>query len=200
MTEDVWDPDRYGEIQDEIPGYGELQEQAAEATAGVDAQAVLELGIGTGETTRRVLAHNPHARLTAVDSSPKMLERARETYPEADLRLSKLEDPLPDGPFDLVFSALTVHHLDGRGKRDLFGRIHAVLQPGGRFVLADLVVPESEEDVQVGIDWVMDLPDRLDDQLEWLREVGFAAEPFWTFKDLAVVRAGRNGPEASGEH
>jgi tRNA (cmo5U34)-methyltransferase len=191
VTEDVWDPDRYGEIRDEIPGYGELQEQAAKAAAGMDAQAVLELGIGTGETTRRVLEHHPQARLTAIDSSPKMLERARETYPEADIRLSRLEDPLPQGPFDLVFSALAVHHLDGAGKRDLFGRIHAALRPGGRFVLADVVVPENEADQQIGIDWVMDLPDRLDDQLEWLEAAGFDATPYWTFKDLAVVRADR---------
>jgi len=196
VTEDVWDPDRYGEIRDEIPGYGELQEQAAKAVAGVDAQAVLELGIGTGETTRRVLAHHPQARLTAIDSSPKMLERARETYPEADIRLSRLEDPLPPGPFDLVFSALAVHHLDGAGKRDLFGRIHAALHPGGRFVLADVVVPENEADQQIEIDWVMDLPDRLGDQLEWLEAAGFDATPYWTFKDLAVVRADRK--EAGG--
>jgi tRNA (cmo5U34)-methyltransferase len=191
VTEDVWDPDRYGEIQDEIPGYGELQEQAAEATRGIEAGSILELGIGTGETTRRVLAHHPDARLTAIDSSPSMAERARETFPDADVRLSKLEDPLPEGPFDLVFSALAVHHLDGDGKRDLFARVAEVVRPGGRFVLADVVVPEREEDSQVGIDWVMDLPDRLDDQLEWLREAGFRAEPFWTFKDLAVVRADR---------
>jgi tRNA (cmo5U34)-methyltransferase len=196
VTEDVWDPDRYGEIRDEIPGYGELQEQAAKAAAGVDAHAILELGIGTGETTRRVLAHHPQARLTAIDSSPKMLERACETYPEADIRLSRLEDPLPPGPFDLVFSALAVHHLDGAGKRDLFGRIHAALHPGGRFVLADVVVPENEADQQIEIDWVMDLPDRLGDQLEWLEAAGFDATPYWTFKDLAVVRADRK--EAGG--
>jgi tRNA (cmo5U34)-methyltransferase len=200
VTDDVWDPDRYGEVRDEIPGYEELQEHAAKATAALDAHEVLELGIGTGETTRRVLAHHSKARLTAIDSSPRMLERARETFPDADVRLGKLEDPLPDGPFDLVFSALAVHHLDGAGKRDLFGRVHAALRPGGSFVLADVVVPENEADQQVEIDWVMDLPDRLDDQLRWLREVGFDAEAFWTFKDLAVVRAERHGPEASAEH
>jgi tRNA (cmo5U34)-methyltransferase len=191
VTEDVWDPDRYGDVQDEIPGYEELQEHAAEATAGLDARAVLELGIGTGETTRRVLAHHPRARLTAIDSSPRMLEQARETFPDADVRLGKLEDPLPDGPFDLVFTALAVHHLDGAGKRDLFGRVYDALRPGGRFVLADVVVPEQEADQQVGIDWVMDLPDRLDNQLEWLRDAGFDARATWVSKDLAVVQADR---------
>ena len=193
MTDWTWDPDTYlAGMLDEIPGYTELQERAAEATSGVAAERILELGIGTGETARRVLALHPDARLTAIDSSPEMLGRARESYPAADLRLSRLEDALPEGPFDLVFSALAVHHLDGAAKRDLFRRVAEVVRPSGRFVLADVVVPEREEDSQIFIDWEMDLPDRLDDQLDWLRDADFDAEPVWTYKDLAVVRAVRN--------
>ncbi len=192
MTEWDWDPDLYlTEIRKDIPAFEELQHRAAKATAGIDAQTVLELGIGTGETTSRVLALHPHAGLTAIDSSPRMLQRARAAYPGADIRLARLEDALPEGPFELVYSALAIHHLDGAGKRDLFGRIHEALNPGGRFVLADVVVPEREEDAQIEIDWVMDLPDRLDDQLEWLRDAGFDAHAFWSHKDLAVVRADR---------
>jgi tRNA (cmo5U34)-methyltransferase len=175
----------------EVPGYAELQEHAAAATEGVSARTILELGIGTGETTRRVLARHPGATLTAIDSSPEMLERARALFPHADLRLSRLEDPLPEGPFDLVLSALVVHHLDGAGKRDLFRRVADVVRPGGRFVLADVVVPDDPDDAQIAIDWVMDLPDRLDDQLVWLQEAGFDAEAVWSFKDLALVRADR---------
>jgi tRNA (cmo5U34)-methyltransferase len=185
-----WDPETYlDSMLEEIGGYEELQQQAAEATAGIDAATILELGIGTGETTRRILERHPNAALTAIDSSPEMLDRARETYPDADLGLSRLEDPLPPGPFDLVISALAVHHLGPDGKRDLFHRLADVVKPSGRFVLADLVVPEREEDSQIFVDWEMDLPDRADDQLDWLREAGFDAELVWTFKDLAVIRA-----------
>jgi tRNA (cmo5U34)-methyltransferase len=190
VTQWQWDPDTYLDgMLAEIPAYPEFQERAAEATAGTAVRDVLELGIGTGETTRRVLALHPEARLTAIDSSPEMFERAREAHPDADLRLSRLEDALPEGPFDLVFSALAVHHLDSAAKRDLFRRVAAVVAPGGRFVLADVVIPDREEDQQIEIDWEMDLPDRADDQLEWLREAGFEAELVWTFKDLAVIRA-----------
>jgi tRNA (cmo5U34)-methyltransferase len=187
-----WNPDTYLDAMlAEVPSYLELQEHVAEATRDIDAESILELGIGTGETTRRVLEHHPGARLTAIDSSAAMLDRARAVYPDVDLRLAALEEPLPDGPFDLVFSALVVHHLDGSGKRDLFRRIADVLAPDGRFVLGDVVVPEREEDSQIPIDWEMDLPDRVDDQLEWLQEAGFEAEVRWTFKDLAVISAVR---------
>lgn len=189
MTQWHWDPSTYLEnMLAEIPAYGDLQEHAAKAT-GSGARTILELGIGTGETTRRVLERHPDAQLTAIDSSPEMLERARQAFPDADLQLARLEDPLPPGPFELVVSALAVHHLDGAGKRDLFRRIAEVLQPAGRFVLADVVVPERKEDVVTPIDGVYDQPDRVDDQLGWLREAGLEAECAWAEKDLAVLCA-----------
>jgi len=195
VTQWRWDPDSYLDIVlEEVPAYREFQERTAAATEGIEAGEILELGIGTGETARRVLAVHPGARLTAVDSSPEMLERAREGFPNADLELGRLEDPLPQGPFDLVVSALAVHHLDGAGKRDLFRRVAGALRHGGRFVLADVIVPEREEDVVTPIDGVFDVPDRLGDQLDWLRQAGFEAEPFWTYKDLAVVRATTRRP------
>ena len=191
-----WNPETYlAQMRAEVPAFDEFQERAAAATAGA-ASSLLELGIGTGETARRVLALHPGAQLTAIDSSPEMLERARETFADADLRLGRLEDPLPAGPFDVVYSTLAVHHLDGAGKRDLFRRIASVVRDGGRFVLADIVVPTDPADQQIEIDWVMDLPDTLADQLEWLREAGFEPTPTWTWKDLAVISAVRRESRA----
>jgi tRNA (cmo5U34)-methyltransferase len=190
VTQWHWDPETYLQnMLEEVPSYPDLQEHTAAAARDIPAQSILELGIGTGETARRVLAQHPGARFTAVDSSEEMLERARTVVPKADLRLARLEDPLPDGPFDLVVSALAVHHLDGPGKQDLFRRIAAVLEPGGAFVLADVIVPEREEDVVTPIDGVYDTPDRLDDQLAWLGRAGLEPETVWSYKDLAVVRA-----------
>jgi tRNA (cmo5U34)-methyltransferase len=186
-----WDPNSYLDtMHSEIPAYDELQRQAVSAT-GAGARRVLELGVGTGETATRVLAAHPHARLIAIDSSPEMLARAGETLPGADLRLARLQDPLPEGTFDLVVSTLAVHHLDAAGKQDLFRRIAAALEPGGHLVLADLVVPDDEADVVTFIDGEYDLPDRLEDQLAWLRDAGLDAETVWSYKDLAVIRATR---------
>src|SRR5436305_5382029 len=146
MTEFEFRPEGYLEsMLEEIHDYVELQRETARATAGLRAERILELGIGTGETTRRVLELHPGAHLAGIDSSEPMLARARERFPAADLRVGRLEDPLPDGPFDLVVSTLAVHHLDSAGKAELFRRIAAVLRPGGRFVLADVAVPVPHE-------------------------------------------------------
>jgi tRNA (cmo5U34)-methyltransferase len=190
VTDIEWDPSRYLDVMlAEIPSYLELQAQAAGATADLHVDDALELGVGTGETARRVLALHPRARWVGIDNSEAMLGHARKALPDSDLRKSRLEDPLPDGPFDLVISVLAIHHLESYGKRDLFERVHAVLRPQGTFVVGDLVVPERPEDVRTEIDGIVDRPDTLRHQLEWLREAGFDAEERWIEKDLAVFRA-----------
>jgi tRNA (cmo5U34)-methyltransferase len=181
-----WNPDTYPEVVAEIPAYEELQEAVVDATRGVDLRRVLELGTGTGETALRILAEHAGASWTGIDSSDAMLARARERLPDADLRLGRLEDPLPEGPFDLVVSALAVHHLDAEGKRNLFARIAQVTD---LFVLGDLVVPEHPEDATMEIDGVYDVPSSVPDQVEWLREAGFETEVTSVSPDLAVLRS-----------
>jgi len=186
-------PERYLELMAiEVPDYETLQARTAEATGEAGAVEILELGVGTGETARRLLERHPGARLTGIDESPPMLERARTVLPaSAELRVGRLQDALPAGPFDLVVSALAVHHLTPAEKRDLFARIAAALRPGGRFVLADVVVPERPEDSVTPIEEGYDLPDRLGDQLEWLRAARLEPELVWAARDLAVVLAMR---------
>jgi tRNA (cmo5U34)-methyltransferase len=187
-----WNPDTYlAEMVAEIPGYEELQAAVSAVTEGLPAATVLELGTGTGETTLRVLANHPDARWTGIDSSEAMLARARERLPQADLRLARLEDPLPAGPFELAVSVLAVHHLDGPAKRDLFGRLAQVADV---FVLGDVVVPERPEDAVIEIDWEYDVPSSLAEQLAWLREAGFDAEASYVRPDLAVFVARRRRP------
>ncbi|HEY3182620.1 MAG TPA: class I SAM-dependent methyltransferase [Gaiellaceae bacterium] len=186
MTQFHFTPARYCEwIRADVPRYDELQDEVARATEGVRATSVLDLGVGTGETATRVLARHPGARLTGIDESPEMLAAAADGL-DGDLRVGRLEDALPDGPFDLVISALAVHHLDGAGKRDLFRRIAAVLAPGGRFVLGDVVLA----DVHVTPTTPgYDRPDTVDDQLAWLRETGLDARVTYARDDLAVLSA-----------
>ena len=187
MSQFHFDPATYVEnMHADIPVFDELQEEAARATEGVQARRILELGVGTGITSRRVLARHPQARLVGIDESEAMLAAADL---DADLRVSRLDDPLPQGSFDLVVSCLAVHHLDAEGKRDLFRRVAATLRPGGRFVLADVVVPERPEDAVTPTTPGYDQPDTLADQLAWLAETGFEAEATWSWNDLAVIRA-----------
>jgi tRNA (cmo5U34)-methyltransferase len=189
-----WDSESYLTLMaQEVPDYGVLQDETAAATRGVDARTILELGTGTGETARRVLAEHPGVRLHGIDSSPEMLGVARDALAAFDVELSlrAIEDPLPPGPFDLVVSALAVHHLDSAAKQALFGHVADVLCPGGRFVLADVVVPADPADAVTPIDEGYDLPDSVSDQLSWLSRAGLRSRVHWVRRDLAVLVADR---------
>jgi tRNA (cmo5U34)-methyltransferase len=109
MDEFDWTPEVYLErIRSQIPRYDELQEQAI-AAIPFPPERVLELGMGTGETTRRLIEAHPDAWVIGLDSSPDMVFRARQSYD--DVQLARMEDPLPDGPWDLVISVLSTADL-----------------------------------------------------------------------------------------
>ncbi|MGI8712140.1 MAG: Sua5/YciO/YrdC/YwlC family protein [Solirubrobacteraceae bacterium] len=177
-------------IRADIPVYDRFQEELVEAS-GRDARRVLELGTGTGETAARLLDRHPQAVLVGVDESDGMLSAARERLPaeRVELRVGRLQSRLPEGPFDLVASALCVHHLAPGEKQDLFGRVRDALAPGGRFVLADVIVPVDPADAATSLTPGFDHPNSLSDQLRWLAAAGFSARVSWWQADLAVVVA-----------
>ena len=190
-----FNPDTYADmISADVPLYARLQEELT-AASGSGARRVLELGTGTGETARRLLEAHPDAFLVGVDSSAEMLAVAGAALPteRVDLRVGAIEEPLPEGPFDLVASALCVHHLSGPEKADLFGRVLSVLRPGGRFVLADVVVPVDPVEATTPLTPGFDRPSSLSDQVAWLLDAGFEVRVCWSSGDLAVVAADAPG-------
>ena len=120
-----------------------------------------------------------------------MLAAARAALPAelVTLRVGRLEDELPAGPFDLVASALCIHHLDAAEKTELFRRVREVLAPGGRFVIGDVVEPVDPADATTPLTPGFDKPSPLRSQLEWLADAGFEARATWAAGDLAVILA-----------
>ncbi|MGZ4411211.1 MAG: class I SAM-dependent methyltransferase [Gaiellaceae bacterium] len=175
------------------PCIDEMQERLAAETRGLRVERALELGVGTGETTRRVLAVHPGARIVGIDASQAMLAQARRELPaeRVELLLARLQDPLPSGEFDLVYSALAVHHLAPNEKATLFRRAARALRPAGRLVLADLVLPEQPEDAVSPVTDGLDRPDSVADQLRWLAEAGLEAHQVWAWRDFALLSASR---------
>ncbi len=157
-----WTPEVYLErIRSEVPGYDELQAQAV-AAIPFPPKRVLELGMGTGETTRRLIETYPDAWVVGLDASPDMVFRARQTYD--DVQLARMEDPLPDGPWDLVISVLSVNALTDEQKQALFRRVS---EQSRSLVIGDVFEPAQ-----------------LERMVEWC-----GGELVWQADDLAVVRA-----------
>jgi len=187
-----FEPATYMELmRAEVPLFDRLQDEVA-AASGRGARRILELGTGTGETARRLLARHEDAALIGIDLSGRMLATAAGELAQERVQLEAraLEDPLPAGPFDLVASALCVHHLDAAAKASLFRRVREVLAPGGRFVLGDVVVPADPADAQTPLTPDYDRPSSVADQLGWLEDAGFlGAHVTWSAGDLAVLAA-----------
>jgi tRNA (cmo5U34)-methyltransferase len=202
-----------------LPGYTDILDLIADAVRRHDPapKRAVDLGIGTGGVTERLLEAVPGLEVLGVDFSAEQLDRAakrlarfvgRVTLQEADLR-----DFEVTGPVDAVVSCLAIHHLEDPDKRALFARLAELLPPGGLFVLADAVVlpPRLEERAAAArLEWYLqrnplkrdalpgevletahhdlDRPAPLCDQVRWLLDAGFSeAAPVWQLSAAAVI-------------
>lgn len=154
-------PDIYAErIRAQVPVFDQLQAEAVTAIP-TKPDRVLDLGIGAGRTSRQLLEAHPGAHITGLDSDPDMVFRARDLV--SDVRLARMQDPLPDGPWDLVIAVLSIHALDAGQRRDLFRR---VAEQSSALVIGDIIEG---------------------DPADLAAECG--GEVVWSADDLAVIRA-----------
>ena len=129
---------------DENPG---RRQMAADLFAALEPRvplrpdmAALDYGAGTGLLTFALAARV--GRVVAVDSSAGMLEVLAQKakaggFGHVETLLADFsKDPLPLGSFDLVASAMTLHHV--ADIESLFRNFFRLLAAGGRIALADL--------------------------------------------------------------
>lgn len=160
---------------------------------------VLDLGAGTGLFSSLLLEHQPDCQLHLLDASDGMLNEAQQRFAgssRVSFTLGDMTSADLAGPWDLVISALAIHHLEHAAKRSLFHRIREALEPGGLFVNAEQVLgptPEAEERYArlwlaqvraagVPEDSIAKASERMrhdrcatvENQLLWLREAGFS--------------------------
>lgn len=109
---------------------------------------VLDLGAGTGLLSLFVSERFPNARITLMDISEAMLAKAKERFscaPEHFEFVTADYSEQLNGEFDVVVSALSIHHLTDDLKTKLIHRIYDVLPQGGIFINADQVLGSSPE-------------------------------------------------------
>jgi tRNA (cmo5U34)-methyltransferase len=133
------------------PMAAELSRRVGEVASGLpaassDGLAAVEIGCGTGITTRALLRARPDIMVTAIDNEPEMLGRARDSLGEylTNGKLGLVEADalsalraLPAGRLDLVASAYTIHNFLDAYRSAVLDEVFRVLRPGGTFVNGD---------------------------------------------------------------
>jgi putative AdoMet-dependent methyltransferase len=111
---------------------------------GAEAE-ILELGSGTGNLTVRLRAYK---RLVCVDTSERMLARAREKL-KGRSGIEFVRDDLlgffetNTAEFDFIVSTYAVHHLEQDEKEVLLKEVAQALGPGGVAVFGDLMFADD---------------------------------------------------------
>lgn len=159
---------------------------------------ILDIGSGTGLFAAMVLKKYPKAKFTLIDLSEKMLNIAQKRFqdnPNVQFIVADYTKHPFQEKFDIIISALSIHHLSHLEKEKLYVKCYNMLDDNGVFINADQVLspsPEIEnmfialwrnsveqsgldkEEIQKGYERVsFDRPSTLADQLQWLRNAGF---------------------------
>ncbi|SDF41299.1 tRNA (cmo5U34)-methyltransferase [Mucilaginibacter pineti] len=111
-----------------------------------EAKTVLDLGAGSGLFSKFVYEQNTELQFTLADLSAGMLDVAQKrfaglsnfSYTEFDFASDTIT-----GKYDIIISALAIHHLEDADKESLYNKVYTALNPGGLFINADQVEGRS---------------------------------------------------------
>jgi len=183
------------------------------------AKRVLDIGAGTGLFTKFIHKERNDLHFTLTDISTEMLAVAKERFAgldnfefgEYDFSAGPIE-----GKYDLIISALAIHHLEDEQKAKLYRYVFDALNNGGVFINADQVEGRTtwfdeyyksnwKETVtysgldQKAIDAAferikLDKFAKLEPQLQMLEDAGFAeADCIYKYNNFVVMVACKNG-------
>jgi tRNA (cmo5U34)-methyltransferase len=179
------------------------------------APRALDVGAGSGLYAAHLLARYPNASLTLIDFSEEMLALARKRFegrPNTTFVLGNYATYDFTETYDIVISALSIHHLNAAEKAAFYRRVYELLTPGGEFLNADEIispVPRLQERyLSLWFDFVaaqgvdaagiermrqstqLDDPSTVSEQLQWLNDAGFrASDCVYRYRNFAVFYA-----------
>lgn len=110
------------------------------------AKTVLDLGAGSGLFSKFVYEQNTGLQFILADLSAGMLDVARQRFAGLSnfnfMEFDFAADTIT-GKYDIIISALAIHHLADAEKERLYNKVYAALNPGGLFINADQVEGRS---------------------------------------------------------
>lgn len=123
----MWDPKEYDARHRYVTDYGASLIGMLNPQPG---ERILDLGCGTGHLTQEIAKAG--ANVVGIDSSPEMIAKARQEYPDLDFRVADAASFHDSEPFDAVFSNAALHWI--KPPEAVAASISAALKSGGRLV------------------------------------------------------------------
>ena len=126
MTASDWNPDLYDRFADD------RERPSRDLIARVrltNPRRIVDLGCGSGLSTRPLLERFPAGDILGIDTSPAMIDKARHELPAARFELGDVATWEADGPVDLLFANAVLQWLPDHAS--LLPRLIDQLAPGG---------------------------------------------------------------------
>lgn len=164
-------------------------------------QNILELGCGNGNVTALLLQQFPNVQIMAVDASAEMIQICKKRFSEVpNIEYGQVffqEIKWTSSKYDLIVAGLSLHHLEGHEKRQIFKKINKALTGKGVFSCADLLIEKDDNPHHENVlkeweqfmmnsksseeewAWIMDHYDKYDrpnsfeNQSKWMEEANF---------------------------
>lgn len=181
-----------------IPHMNVYYQTAVELTKNFDNPSILDLGAGTGILTELLHQLHPQSKITLVDISANMLDKAKNKFNDID-NFTYIEDNYLTMDFknnyDIIISSLSIHHLNDKEKYTLYKKIYQHLNNQGVFINADEVMAptdtleklyveketghllkqdlSNDEKEEILYRRTLDTPSTLEDNLDWLKDIGY---------------------------
>jgi tRNA (cmo5U34)-methyltransferase len=159
--------DEYDLFQLASPHYSQLQNSVGEllmqeySSSDLTEINVLEIGFGTGITTKIVLLADKRIVVSGMDNEPKMLSQAETALASIGRYKLKAQDaleylkPIPDNFFDAAISAFVIHNFHKDYRFEVLKEIHRILKPSGIFINADKIGASNPEQHLSNVQWQM---------------------------------------------
>lgn len=180
----------------------------------IEPKRILEVGVGTGNLTDRLLKSFPDSSILGIDLVDKYLLQAKqklEIYQDRIcLEVKDINEFEFNENYDLVVSSYVFHHIENSTQNSIYENIFKHLNSNGMFINADFIDSSSlyfsnvfdklriqymrnqgVNETSIKSDYIehrkLEIPMPLEEQMQFLTQIGFKdVECFWKYLNLAV--------------
>lgn len=205
---DIWDA-----MMDEAP-YSFKKYTVRKIRSDIrDGDSIIDLGCGSGSMLQIFLEEIPHSvKITGIDQSEKSLRKAEKrlnklarssTDPTLKSNVDVLEFQKHDlessnrlkYQYDFGISSLVFNHISEEKHRSVLEKIHALLKPGGKFVMYQLIHTSRFDRIPIWLMHIVPTHEQYPFKEPFLNEINSTFDEVHTYMGDTIVVAEKSNTE-----